>query len=126
MTISAPKRLKRRRSLKALLLTDVARGSLDVPSRRRTGPYAIEARYDQRQRRIAVVLNTGIVISFAPDMVEGLKDARPRDLRSIEICHSGQGLHFSALDADVYVSGLLAGTFGSGRWMAAHKREAVR
>jgi hypothetical protein len=86
----------------------------------------IEARYDQRKRRIAVALNTGIVVSFAPDMVEGLQGARPRDLRSIEISPSGQGLHFSALGADVYVSELLAGTFGSRQWTAARKREATR
>jgi hypothetical protein len=52
-------------------------------------------------------------------MVEGLQDARARDLRDIEISPSGFGLHFPRLDADIYLPGLFAGTLGSRRWMAA-------
>jgi hypothetical protein len=52
-------------------------------------------------------------------MIEGLQDAKPRDLQDIEITPSGFGLHFPRIDADVYLPGLLAGQFGSRRWMAA-------
>ena len=40
-------------------------------------------------------------------------------LSSIEVSPSGLGLHFPALDADVYLPGLVAGAFGSAQWMAA-------
>lgn len=88
--------------------------------RRRTQePHAVDVRYDTRQQRIVVELNTGVAVVFPPAMVEGLQDARPRDLRDIEISPSGFGLHFPRLDADVYLPGLLAGNLGSQRWMAA-------
>ena len=77
------------------------------------------ARYDGRQQRLVVDLNTGLTVVFPPAMVEGLQNARPRDLREIEITPSGLGLHFPRLDADIYLPGLLAGTLGSRRWMAA-------
>ena len=84
-----------------------------------TEPFAVDARYDRRQQRVIVQLNTGLMVVFAPEMVEGLQDAKPRQLQDIEITPSGFGLHFPHLDADVYLPGLLAGTFGSQRWMAA-------
>ena len=87
--------------------------------RRSHEPYAVEARYDRRQQRIVVQLNTGLLVVFAPAMVEGLEAARPRDLQEIEISPSGFGLHFPKVDADVYLPGLLSGEVGSRRWMAA-------
>jgi len=87
--------------------------------RRESEPHAVAARYDRLQRRIVVQLNTGLLVVFGPDMVEGLQDARPRDLQEIEISPSGFGLHFPRIDADLYLPGLLAGHLGSRRWMAA-------
>ncbi len=80
--------------------------------------HAVAARYDQRARRIIVSLHTGLELMIPPDLVEGLQDAEPEDLVEIEISPSGLGLHWPALDADVYVPGLLAGQFGSSNWMA--------
>jgi hypothetical protein len=82
-------------------------------------PYAVGARYDRRQQRVIVQLNTGLLVLFTPDMVEGLREAKPRDLQEIEITPSGFGLHFPRVDADVYLPGLLSGQAGSNRWMAA-------
>lgn len=87
--------------------------------RRASEPYAVDARYERRQQRIVVQLNSGLLLVFMPEMVEGLQGAKPRDLQEIEITPSGFGLHFPRLDADVYLPGLLAGQFGSRRWMAA-------
>jgi hypothetical protein len=96
-----------------------ARAKAKGERRRLQEPYAVKARYDGRQQRIVVDLNTGLTVVFPPSIVEGLQDARPRDLRDIEITPSGFGLHFPRLDADIYLPGILAGTFGSRRWMAA-------
>ena len=106
-------------SLKDLLLADSPRGPLGIPDRRRAGPYAVDAHYDRRQQRIVVQLNTGLLVVFAPGAVDGLQDARPRDLGEIEINPSGFGLHFPKIDADIYLPDLLAGHLGSRRWMAA-------
>lgn len=87
--------------------------------RRVQEPFAVQARYDRRQNRIVVELNTGLTVIFSPEMVEGLQQARPRALQRLVISPSGFGLHFPDVDADVYLPGLLAGSFGSRRWMAS-------
>lgn len=82
-------------------------------------PFAVGVRYDRRQQRVIVQLNTGLLVLFGPEMVEELQDAKPRDLQEIEITPSGFGLHFPRVDADVYLPGLLSGQAGSNRWMAS-------
>lgn len=86
--------------------------------RRAAGPVAVEALYDQRLGKVVVQLSSGLGIMFSPQDAQGLEDARPEDLEEIEISPSGQGLHFPAVDADVYLPGLLEGYLGSHRWLA--------
>jgi hypothetical protein len=81
--------------------------------------HAVAARYDRKRSRVVVSLNTGVEVTFPPELAEGLADATPSDLAKIEITPSGLGLHWPTLDADLYVPGLLAGAFGDKRWMAA-------
>ncbi len=81
--------------------------------------HAVAARYDRRRARVVISLNTGVEVTFPPELAEGLTDATPTDLAKIEITPSGLGLHWPKLDADLYVPGLLAGAFGDKKWMAA-------
>ena len=83
-----------------------------------TVPHAISARYDRRIGRVVVSLNNGLEISFSPRNAQGLETATVEQLREIEIDPPGFGLHFPALDADLYIPALLEGFFGSKRWMA--------
>lgn len=85
----------------------------------RQAGYAVAARYDRRTARVVVKLNTDVQISFPSRLAEGLADAAPDDLATIEISPSGLGLHWPTLDVDLYVPGLLVGQLGSKRWMAA-------
>ena len=82
-------------------------------------PRAVSARYDRRTGRIVVHLSSRLIVSFAPGDAEGLGSARPSQLSKIEISPSGFGLHFPAVDADLYVPGLLEGFPGSRAWMAS-------
>jgi hypothetical protein len=82
-------------------------------------PRALSARYDRKTRRIALHLSSKLIVSFSPDDIEGLKGARPSQLSHIEISPSGFGVHFPAVDADLYVPGLLEGFLGSKTWMAS-------
>jgi hypothetical protein len=82
-------------------------------------PRALSARYDHKTGRIVIHLSSKLIVSFSPSDVEGLKDARPLHLHKIEISPSGFGIHFPALDADLYVPGLLEGFLGSKTWMAS-------
>lgn len=85
----------------------------------RDAAHAVSARYDRRAARIVVRLNTGLELTFPSALAEGLAGAAPADLAEIKISPAGLGLHWPRLDADLYVPALLAGMFGSRRWMAA-------
>jgi hypothetical protein len=82
-------------------------------------PRAVSARYDPETGRIVIQLSSRLIVSFAPEDAQGLENARPSQLREIEISPSGFGLHFPAVDADLSVPGLLEGFLGSKSWMAS-------
>ena len=82
-------------------------------------PIAVSARYDRRIGRVVVGLSSGLEIAFKPHDAQGLEQAKPGQLADIEISPAGLGLHFPALDADLYLPALLDGFLGSRRWMAA-------
>jgi hypothetical protein len=82
-------------------------------------PAAIAAYYDRKTKKIVVNLSTGLGIFFSPQDAQGLENATPAQLSDIEITPAGFGLHFPKLDADLYVPGLLDGSMGSRKWMAA-------
>ncbi len=84
----------------------------------RKGLIAIAARYDRHRRRIVVSLSNDVEFTFPPGIAEGLAGADPADLAVVEVSPSGLGLHWPRLDADFSLPGLLAGVFGSKRWMA--------
>jgi hypothetical protein len=82
-------------------------------------PRAVAARYDRKSGRVVIELSSKLVVSFLPADVQGLERARPSELTEIEISPSGFGIHFPAIDADLYVPGLLEGLLGSKAWMAS-------
>jgi hypothetical protein len=50
--------------------------------------------------------------------LQGLQKGTPEQLAQIEILGGGTGLHWPALDADLYVPSLLQGIYGNRQWMA--------
>jgi hypothetical protein len=86
---------------------------------RSEGPVAVAVRYDPAAGRVIVGLTHGVEFTFPTNIAEGLAGANPFDLAEIEISPAGLGLHWPRLDADLYLPALLAGVFGSKRWMAA-------
>jgi Protein of unknown function (DUF2442) len=81
-------------------------------------PRAIAVEYDSAAGLIRVDLRSGASFSFPPAIAQGLAGARAEDLAQVEITPMGDGLHWATLDADFSVAGLLAGVFGTKRWMA--------
>jgi hypothetical protein len=67
----------------------------------------VSAHYDRKTGQVVIHLSSKLVVSFSPADAEALEDARPSQLKEIEITPSGFGIHFPALDADLYVPGLL-------------------
>ena len=98
-----------------------ARGRL----RRATEPHAKSARYDSKNDRIVVELESGATLTFPPRLVEGLADATADELADIELLGDGFGLHWEQLDVDYTVPGLVNGIFGTARWMAARAGRAT-
>ena len=66
---------------------------------------------------LTVAFINGVELRVPVALIEGLARAPVSSLREIELSPSGHGLHFPALDADVYLPGLMKGIFGSRSWM---------
>ena len=82
-------------------------------------PGVTRAFFDPQQARVVLELNTGMVLSFPVQDIEGLSQATPQQLQQIEISPSGLGIHVPALDVDLYIPSLLQGFMGTKQWMAA-------
>ncbi len=63
---------------------------------------------------------------FPAELAQGLGGASPKDLAEVEVTPSGAGLRWSNLDADFSLPNLLAGEFGSKKWMARLGRNHMR
>jgi hypothetical protein len=82
-------------------------------------PGVTKAFFDPQQARVVLELNTGMVLTFPVQDIEGLSHATPQDMQEIEISPSGLGIHVPALDVDLYIPSLLQGFMGTKQWMAA-------
>jgi hypothetical protein len=89
----------------------IARGKL-VPSHR-----VVEATYNAAADRISIRFENGTRLEVPRKLLQGLTDAKPAQLRTIEILGPGTGLNWPALDVAHYVPGLLDGVFGTRQWM---------
>ena len=94
----------------------MARAEAAMEAKRAQG-HAVVARYDAPSGRLVVSLHNGVELAVPVRLVEGLSGVDPADLAEIEITPGGLGLHWPHLDADVYVPGLMAGVYGTRRWM---------
>jgi CRP-like cAMP-binding protein len=83
-----------------------------------TKPRAKTARYDRETGRIVVDLTSGATFAFPAMLAQGLEQASAEALEQVEIAGAGFGLHWEVLDVDLTIEGLLAGRFGSARYMA--------
>ncbi len=82
-------------------------------------PAVVSVRYDQQMEKLVLQLSSGLELMFSPRQVQGLELATPADLADFEITPSGLGIHFSKVDADLYLPGLLEGFLGTKSWLAA-------
>lgn len=87
-------------------------------------PRALAARYDRKAGRIIVDLASGATFAFPPGLGQGLEAATPDQLAEVAIAGAGFGLHWEALDVDLSVPALMAGSFGTKAWMRELARRA--
>lgn len=86
-------------------------------------PQATGAVYNPDTGLVCIRLSNGIVLGLPAAQTQGLETASAKDLATIRISPSGYGLHFPALDADIYLPALLEGIFGTKVWMAERGRK---
>jgi hypothetical protein len=86
-------------------------------------PRATNAFYDVKLERFVVDLANGATFIFPPSMTQGLADASAKDLKEVTITPSGEGLRWERLDADLSLTSLLMGIFGSKSWMSELGRQ---
>mgnify|MGYP003339880328 CR=1 FL=1 len=87
---------------------------------------AVMAKYDSNKKMVVVHLSNGASFSFPPYLAQGLSDAKVADLKIIELSPQGTGLYWPRLDADLSVTGLLSGVFGSLNWTREQAAKAGR
>lgn len=89
----------------------------------KTEPRALAARFDRTSGRVVVELVNGCTYAFPARIVQDLNGATDDALAGVEVDGAGFNLHWTALDADLYVPALVAGIFGTRDWMT---RELAR
>jgi hypothetical protein len=91
-----------------------------------TEPRAVRAWYEKVSQRVFIELKNGVVMGFPNTLLQGLEDATPEQLLELEITSSGYGLHWESLDVDLGVPQLVAGIFGTQKWMSEIGRQGGR
>jgi hypothetical protein len=86
-----------------------------------TKPHARSAQFDRAAGLMTLELFNGCFFTFPPRELQGLQAATDEEIEAFELSAFGYGLHWEALDADFSVPGLLAGKFGSDRFMAERR-----
>jgi len=89
-------------------------------------PRAAAARYDAATGRIVVDLTNGCTFAFPARRVEELAEASEAEIAEVELAGAGLALHWPSRDADLSLSGLMAGVFGTRSWMTELARRAGR
>jgi Protein of unknown function (DUF2442) len=84
----------------------------------RTEPRAAFAAYRSQQRALRIGLTNGATITVPVKLIAGLKRAKTKDLRAVEVLGRGGGLHWEGLDLDLSVPGLLTSLFSGPEWLA--------
>jgi hypothetical protein len=78
---------------------------------------AVRASYSDGTDSILLLLEDGVTLSVPRRLLQGLTEAKPSDLTQVEFLGRGTGLYWPTLDVAHLVSGLLAGVYGSAKWM---------
>ena len=81
------------------------------------GTLARSATYDDSRAEIQITLANGASVRLPAHLIDGLRDAPDAARSRVEVSGIGYGLHWPDLDLDLSVPALLAGIFGTRRWL---------
>lgn len=80
---------------------------------------ATSAHYDRTTGRIVVTLKYNSTFSFIARLAQGLENATDDEIAEVEVISLGYGLHWESLDTDHAIPALVAGFFGSRKYMSS-------
>ena len=83
----------------------------------REEPLAVSVRYDKKQKRMVINLNSGATYIFPPRLAQGLSEATDKDLADVKILGHGFVIEWTSLDVHFSIKGLLTGIYGNKIWM---------
>lgn len=84
-------------------------------------PMALAARYDASSGRLSIDFVNGSTLLVPARQLQDLQDASDADLAEVKL-EFGYGLRWETLDVDFTVQGLMAGIFGTARFIEAQRR----
>jgi phosphoheptose isomerase len=79
----------------------------------------VKAAYSKKTDKLRLVFEDGATYTLPRSRIQGLAEAKEKDMKRIQILGDGTGLLWPVLDVAHYVPGLLAGVYGSEKWMTA-------
>jgi Protein of unknown function (DUF2442) len=79
---------------------------------------AVAVRYDHGSGNLVLALRGGTTLIVPTHLLQGVAGASPELIAEVELAPRGAGLHWEKLDADLLVQDIVAGCFGTARWMA--------
>jgi hypothetical protein len=82
----------------------------------RIEPRASSIRYDAQQGLLLVELRSGFVFGFPPERIFGLEDTTAKQLATVRISPSGDGLHWDDLNVDASLTGIMADALNLREW----------
>jgi Protein of unknown function (DUF2442) len=74
--------------------------------------------YSPRIDVFVLNLSDGTRCAVPREQLEGLRDAKPKQVSHFELVGGGSGIHWPDLDVDLSVNGLINGIYGSKKWMS--------
>ena len=86
-------------------------------------PRAVAARYDEANDRLIIKLRNGVIFIVPCSLIQGLSGAEPEKIAAVKVMPRGAALHWDELDVQMSVPGLVAGVFGTRKWMAELGRQ---
>jgi hypothetical protein len=101
-----------------VVTTDAEIDAAIAAGRAHAYPAAVDVRYHRANDSVVISFEDGVVVHIPRRLLQGLETATPTQLAKVTIEGPGTGLVWSALDVAHYIPDLVAGVFGTRRWMA--------
>lgn len=101
-----------------VVTTDAEIDAAILVGRQNAHPAAVEAHYRRAGDLVIITFEDGIAVHIPRHLLQGLEHATPAQLAKITIEGPGTGLVWPTLDVAHYIPDVVAGIFGTRRWMA--------